>query len=553
MKKVCLFLLFLTLLILVGCGNNTATQEKVESEEGYLGKYLEPVNVSMIKYIDPSAASNLATLTSITGETLTDNRWIRGYKNDLNLNISYSLTGSGNTFLTQWSGLMSTGNLPDIIAAGYADYEELATNNLIHDLSDVFDEYASPLLKTILDEAGPEAIGSVTLNKKIYGIPQIVSKYDSYKYLWIRRDWMENVGVYEAPKTIYELINLMDKFVNNDPDQNGKKDTYAFALSNDLWHNLEGFFACFGAYPDSWITDSETNKIKLGAIDNAMKEPLQLLQTMYKNKWLNQEFITLDYEKSKADVANGKTGIYMGAHYNASDFLLPSHNKDNNADWAAFPWPGKTEEEVVLHQLELGVNSILVVNKNFKNPEIAVKMLNYYYEKLYGETGNYDYWGNNQVDLIWAMGPLFSYRSTVNLVPYLDVQDYYQGKIDSSQLVGASKNYYKNIIIDKKYDWNIMFGKLPQNDKVSGGETAGYHLNKVVNGDYPTFTNAYTGAPTASMKIVGQQLGLDALQYFTKAIIGEKNATTDFDAFVAYWRKQGGDTMTNEINERIGR
>ncbi len=551
-------LLFMTMIIMsvfavTACQTDTTTLTAIAGEEGYLGKYDEEVLVHTIKYIDPTASSNLARLTSLTGETLEDNRWIRGFKNDMNVQFEYLITGSGEAFQTQWAGLMATGDLPDVFSVGFADLGELAQNGFLYDLTEAYETYASPLLKEILAEAGNEALEAATIDGKLYGIPQVVSKYDSYKYLWIRQDWMAAVGVTSGPKTVYELIDLMEKFVKDDPDQNGIDDTYAFALSNDLWHNLEGFFSCFGAYPDSWVLDPADQKIKLGAIQDAMIEPMTILQDMYLDGWLNPEFITLDYTKSKADVANGKTGIYMGAHYNASDFLLPSKNKDADADWAVFAWPGRTEGETVVHQLELGVNDVIVANSAFANPEIAIKMLNYYYEKLYGETGNYDYWGNDQVDFIWAMGPLFSYRPTVNLVPYLDIQAYYAGTKLETEIVGVSRNYFKNVVTDNRYDWQIMFGRIAPNATVMGGQTAGYFLNLVVNGEIPTFQNQFYGSPTPAMGIVGSQLGIDALEFFTKAIRYEKNMTSDFDAFREYWLTNGGSVITNEINARYGR
>ena len=551
MKRVLtISMVFLLIGSLVACRKDEDPRDNIDAEEGYLGKYVDTLNVEMIKYIDPTASSNLARLTSITGETLEDNRWIRGFKNDLNIQITYSLTGSGDTFLTQWSGKMATGDLPDVFQVGYADYKELLEADLIWDLTDVFDEYASPLLQSIIAEGGDEVMDSVTVDGKIYGVPQVVSQYDSYKYLWIRRDWMEQVGVYDAPQTADDLIELMRLFVEEDPDQNGQDDTYAFSLSNDLWHNLEGFFAMYGAYPDSWVLDNDGD-IVLGAIQDSIKEPLQVLQTMYHDGWINPEFITLDYSKSKADIANGKAGIFMGAHYNASDFLLPSKNNDPEADWAVFPWPSATDSTVV-HQLELGVNSILVANKDFPNPEAAVKMLNYYYEMLYGETGDYDTFGNDQVDLIWAMGPFFSYRPTINLVPYQDIQKVLNGEMNVADLQGASLDYYESTIIEQKYDWKIMFGELPDNSVVSGGQTAGYYLEQLANGEIEYFINRFYGEPTESMAIVGQQLGLMSLEYFTKAISGQRNTTTDFDDFVQSWLENGGTVMTEEINEKFG-
>jgi len=43
------------------------------------------------------------------------------------------------------------------------------------------------------------------------------------------QDWLEAVGM-EMPATIEELHDVLYAFTYNDPDQNGKNDTYGFSL-----------------------------------------------------------------------------------------------------------------------------------------------------------------------------------------------------------------------------------------------------------------------------------------------------------------------------------
>ena len=165
---------------------------------------------------------------------------------------------------------------------GFKYYVELSTRPENSIGSDEDWEAATNALRAALDELKLE----YTVNEgdgAFYG-----PKIDFHLEDSIKRD------VYK--RQVYELIDLMGKFVEQKPG--GQENTYAFALANDLWYNLEGFFWCFGAYPDSWILDEDGN-VKLGAIDESMREPLRILQKMYQDGWIDPEFATRDYEKSK--------------------------------------------------------------------------------------------------------------------------------------------------------------------------------------------------------------------------------------------------------------
>ncbi len=526
-----------------------AEEENVQSSKNHedgtaFGKYEEPLKIKTIKYLDSTVAGYLSILENTTGETLEDNRWTRDYAEKLNLEFEYMMTGSGSAYENSFAGMMASGELPDIFPVGLSSYQDLVEADLIWDLTDLYEQYVGEATQMVLDEAGRSVFDAITIDGRMYGVPQAKSQYDTYKYLWIRRDWMEAVGVTQAPATVYELVDLMGKFVEQKPG--GKENTYAFPLSKDLWFNLEGFFWCFGAYPDSWIVD-ENGNIKKGIIDDNMREPLEILQQMYRDGWIDPEYITCSYGGTKTLVANEQVGIYIGTHYNATDVLLASYNKNNAADWAVFPWPGRQEGSEAVAELELGMDDILVVNKNFEHPEAVFKMLNLYYENLYGETGDYEHWGNDETDQIWAIGPLFSYRALVNAIPYRDIRDVLNGTKAESELSGLSKDYYDSAVVQDRYDWKIMFGDN-NSDRVSGGSCAGYFLDRVANGEIQSFTDAYVAGPTESMKLYGAELSTQADIYFNGVIQGEKNVEEDFDTFVEAWLGGGGRQMTEEAN-----
>ena len=526
-------------------GNDEKTDTGRVNEDGTpFGKYEEPLKIKMIKYLDSTVAGYLSILEKTTGETLEDNRWTRDYLDKLNLEFEYMMTGSGSAYDNSFAGMMASGELPDIFHVGLSDYKDLVEADMIWDLTDLYDQYVGEATQMVLDEAGESVFDAITIDGRLYGVPLARSQYDPYKYLWIRRDWMEAVGVTEAPSTVYELIDLMGKFVEQKPG--GQENTYAFALSKDLWFNLEGFFWCFGAYPDSWIVDEDGN-VKRGIIDDNMREPLRILQKMYKDGWIDPEYITTSFGGTKTLVANEQVGIYIGTHYNATDVLLTSYNKNNDVDWAVFPWPGQTEGSEAVAELELGMDGPLVVNKNFKNPEAVFKMLNLYYENLYGETGDYEEWGNDETDQIWAIGPLFSYRALVNAIPYRDIRDVLNGTKTEAELSGLGKDYYDSAVLQNRYDWRIMFGDA-SSTTVTGGQCAGYFLDRVTTGEIKSFTDVFVAAPTDSMNVYGSELATQVDIFINSVIQGEKNVDGDFDAFIEAWLNGGGRQMTEEAD-----
>ncbi len=67
-------------------------------------------------------------------------------------------------------------------------------------------------------------------NGKLYGIPR--SRDVGRNACAYRQDWADNLGI-KHPETIQDLYEMAVAFTNDDPDGNGKNDTYGFGL--DMW------------------------------------------------------------------------------------------------------------------------------------------------------------------------------------------------------------------------------------------------------------------------------------------------------------------------------
>jgi putative aldouronate transport system substrate-binding protein len=135
----------------------------------------------------------------------------------------------------------ASGEIPDVLRPKtISNFQKYVSQDLLAEIPlDVLKKNAPNLYK-MMEEASPGSFKHATVNGKIYGIP-LLSFHNEYRDVVVYRgDWMKNVGVDKSPETLDEFEKLMYKLSNEDPDKNGKKDTYG--LSDG------GFNAVYGAY-----------------------------------------------------------------------------------------------------------------------------------------------------------------------------------------------------------------------------------------------------------------------------------------------------------------
>lgn len=154
----------------------------------------------------------------------------------------------------------------------------------------------APELVNVINTYAPGYMDFGRVNGAQYGIPAVNPTNVFHIPLVYRADWMKKVGVTKMPATLDEFETLMYKFAKEDPDGNGKNDTYG--LSQD------GFNAVFGAFglvpfdhnskgaagTDYW--NVVNGKVVNDAINPDVKKALELLSKWYKDGVIDPEFIT---------------------------------------------------------------------------------------------------------------------------------------------------------------------------------------------------------------------------------------------------------------------
>ena len=266
MKKKLISLLLAAVMTtsLIACGNST---EKVASgttetptkestvasadandapvEVDYYG-FEEPVTVKIgVSYASAS------DFTFYGGETVEKNAWVDLYKaNNIIPEILYEVDLSQAD--TKLSTAIMSGDYPDVFRIKGSEYQNMVESGAIADISEVFEKYASDELKEYMNYDGGMALGSLYVDGALYGLPKVTDPYSSAHMMWIRQDWLDNLGL-KVPTTMDELKDVAYAFTYNDPDGDGQNNTYGLALDginvlNDSVGNMAPIFEAFGVY-----------------------------------------------------------------------------------------------------------------------------------------------------------------------------------------------------------------------------------------------------------------------------------------------------------------
>lgn len=138
----------------------------------------------------------------------------------------------------------------------------------------------------------------------------------------MRKDWLDKLGL-PVPRTIDDLYKVVKAFTLNDPDGNGKADTYGMT-SSGVW-NIQDIFQSFDAATNNVGGNCVTidpndglrwydNMLKPGAVD-----ALNWLADCYANGYLDKETFTNTGNDMRARMNSGKYGSnYYWYHYGAA-------------------------------------------------------------------------------------------------------------------------------------------------------------------------------------------------------------------------------------------
>jgi len=512
--------------------------DEILYDEIGLSKYDPPINVSFVRDIGTDFND---LLSSLPGETLEDNRWSRLYQQVLGIQIDYDWTANGDFYRQKLNFAISSGQLPDIIKVSSEQLRLLSNAGLIQELTDVYEKYATPFTKDILNQEGSGPFDAATIGGKLMGIPESNSSIEGAMYIWIRTDWLDRLGL-QPPKTMNDVLEISRAFTLRDPDQNGKDDTFGLALTNYLWNptmGVKGFMAGYNAFPEIWI-ENEAGELVFGGVQPEVKDALQALRQMYQNGEIDPEFSFMNGNKVKERIANGKIGMVYGEQW-ASFLVQSSRTSDPDVDWQAFPIVSVSDEPAKV-PLKFNTWQFFAVRKDFQHPEAIVKLINLHLEKNWGKTAEYETYYSTPF-AAWQLSPVTPFPARKNIDAYRQLEAArYTG--DWSELDSEARMIKK--LIDTYHAGGANMSSGWGWEKTYGPDGAFSILVQYEENDQLLYEK-FTGVPTETM-IEAQKI-LHDLQHeaYINIILG--NPIDEFDRFVDRWKKLGGDRITQEVND----
>ena len=549
---------------LAGCGKTSeeSTQTTAVSEaEGTakedlpLSKYPETVTVHLGGALNPNAKMP-------DGMSYDDNSYTRFLKDDLNIEVVYDWVTSSSDYDEKMNLCIGSGTIPELMNVNATQYRALLKYDMIQPLDQYFDDYASDALKGYVESGGEELKKCISNDKgEMMAIPAPNITAGGINEMWIRQDWLDNLGL-EVPRTWDELAAVAEAFVTQDPDGNGEADTIGILGPGNTDHmnaiggnqfGLDPLFSSFQSYPQYWLQD-EDGTVKYGSIQPETRTALEKIQKLYTDKLIDTEMLVRN--NCQEAILSGKVGIFFGPWwigYTVSDATLAGE-----ADWRAYFTPLSEDGKYYTHMPD-PTSTYVVVSKSCKNPEAAIKIINYLI--AYGKDWVAD--GTSAKLEVSQFYPLWNVYenadeievSTETLEKYLageitmDDVDFSQHKLlknDMEVVTELKKEPYDDFSLDKwNLDSDLAKINLPRLVSLLVGG------NPLVNDKYIPVYNAYSGQ-TETMQAKWANLKKMEEETFAKIIMGKADIS-EFDTFVENWKNQGGDQILKEINDELGK
>lgn len=520
-----LLALTLTLtLILSGCSGNKgetgATEETTppeSSDEGTVNSN-DP---------DPNKKYNISLAPSAVVPVNKDGEMLKYFEEKFNVDFDV-----WNIESSKWHEILNlkfaSGEVPDQMEVkGFDTLQKYVNQDLLAEIPvDMLKEYAPFIYNEYIEKAVPGALKYGMVDGKLYGIPKPVSSIQRAPIVW-RGDWLEKIGMTSPPETLEQFEEAMYKFANEDPDGNGRKDTYGLSQTG-----MQAVYGAFGYLPGIW--QERDGELVYASVQPEVKEALALLNKWYKDGVLDPEFITGEnqggyYAFSHAFFNNRIGFTSIGAFYHWKPILHEGDTKSENflelqkvnpqaAETLAHGIPpvGPGGKSGVLAPSE--VNTILLgFGKQVEQePDKMAKML----QILDALNGTYE---DYLTSIFGLKGEHWDY-STEGFPGFIN--DFDAKKLTE---MGVVLNPFepRDYAIERakpRFDW------AEENKYDVGG------------------INDKLLSPLASDGKYKEELKKIEEEAFIRIITGDK-PLDHFDEFVAKWRSSGGDQLEKEANE----
>lgn len=210
-----------------------------------------------------------------------------------------------------------------------------------------------------------------TKDGKIYGV---FTKFQGGTMPIVRNDWLKKLNLAE-PKTLDDYYKVLKAFTEQDPDGNGKKDTYG--LSTAGMYELQGFFSAAGLKQRYVEKDG---KLDVPYSTDAAIPIYEWLNKLFKEGILDPNFATNDTAKMRNLFLADRVG--MITYWDAWVGMLNNTRlqQDPKTAFEAKGLPGAADSNGKF-MLRRGDPDVWVIPVNAEHPKTAFEFIEWWHSK----------------------------------------------------------------------------------------------------------------------------------------------------------------------------
>lgn len=537
---------FLVVCVFCGCGKHEISHEKngqnvseeyrramEKAETTPYGAYPELVTYTLAQ-ISGANNSNLPE-----GDTYEDNAYTRYLRKMLNIQNDTVYMDTEERYSELVNILVKDQNLPDIMVVTDREIlKELVENDLVEDLTEVFEKCTSSRIKEMYESYGDALLNSGKFNGRLMAVPETVIDHGP-NLLWLRKDWMEELGL-EEPETLEDAFEIIDAFVQNRMGTEDGETPVGLACDTNLVgttsssYSVDPVFDSFGANPQRWI--SQDGEIVYGSLTEETKEALDYLHKLYDRRILDRNFALRAPNNLRDLVVNGKCGAFFGLWWTPNNPLMESYEKNSEADWEPYYLQELADKNVYESFRD---NKYVVVRKGYEHPEIVMKIISVLFDYT-----RYEAEDAREVNEYFALNVDPTARPLVINVDYNEatyqvtenIEAALNGNYPEGNLTAIEQSYYQacsSYLSGNDYtaeDWAAYKSRI---------SAVGLLVDK-----------HYTPAVRSYLDDTGGEIPQSLRQFetrtFIQIIMGEKPVSY-FETFVEQWYQQGGYELTQQI------
>ncbi|WP_456276450.1 extracellular solute-binding protein [Bacillus sp. AK128] len=407
----------------------------------------------------------------------------------------------------------ATGSFPEAVfmknQTTYLQFKEAIRDDQFWEIGPYLSEFdnLSNLKETVL--------ANTAVDGKIYALYQ--GRPLSRQGLIFRKDWADKLGL-STPTNVDEFEEMARAFTEDDPDGNGKNDTFGLTDRSDLVYGAFKTVASWFGVPNGW--GEKDGELLPEFMFPQYVETMDFFKELRANGYMNQDFPVTSKPDQQALFKNGTAGMYVGSmadvvtlnndavKINPNIVLDVQNNiKGPHGEFNVWAIPG--------------YGSLVIFPKSaIEDEEELKRVLGFFNQLMNPEIANLTFWGLEG-----------EHYSVVN------------GKADAIEDTDLTDREVK------------PYQALEIGEPATNGRFEGVHTYEVkakaeeliIDNEKYLVHDPTAALDSATIVEKGERLNQIILDATYKYMLGQIDKA-GFDDAVANWKSQGGDQVIEEYN-----